>query len=78
MASDKHSDKGPKKVDTNHYKELQMKQTQKAQEIIQSQANTMASAQNAPTATKMTSSEAGGPSSSAANQASKAKKSTGG
>lgn len=25
MANEKHSDKGPKKVDANHYKELQMK-----------------------------------------------------
>lgn len=64
MTSDKHTDKGPKKVDANHYKEMQIKQTQKAHEIISSQASTMASAQNAPSTTKGTSSEAGGPQSS--------------
>lgn len=68
MATEKHSDKGPKKVDTNHYKELQIQQTQKAQEIISSQASTMASAQNAPSS-KATSSEAGGPTQSTITQA---------
>jgi len=46
MANDKPSDKHPKKVDASQYKDLQMKQTAKAQEIISSQQNTYASAQN--------------------------------
>ena len=54
---------GPKKVDTNQYKELQEQQTAKAQQIIQSQATTSASSQAPSTKMNEASSGAGGTSS---------------
>lgn len=42
MASGAGEKVGPKRVDANQYKELQEQQTAKAQQIIQSQANTFA------------------------------------
>jgi len=59
------ADKGTKKVDTNQYKELQAKQTAKAQEQISAQATTYASASSAPSTKPEDSSGAGGPSISA-------------
>ena len=64
MASDTPADKGPKKIDTNQYKELQAKQTAKAQEQISSQATTSASASFAPSTRPEDSSGAGGTSNS--------------
>lgn len=71
MATEKPRDQGPKKVDANQYKELAMKQTQKANEIISSQANTFASSQNAPTSGKEASSGAGNASNPVSNQKAK-------